>query len=389
MLVGAFYYSHLRWTEESNLSRALYNSLYLPTLSPVTHRTLSSVNATPSVPPFNHLVFGRERKITEILHQEKMRNSKLSKDHRLGKKPKPSHNETKLEWLFENITNSESLDKTDDLDKTISIRTKNKTRLKEKFSEEALEIQLLDSLKGNISLLNNSDSGRNMSVLLGSPPKKNSSFIIAAIEENMQKIRTETEISLQRLSELSGYLKGSNSTDSKDAGALLRTVDDATHLEQNLGQQRDWILNLTNSVLDEKGDMERNLDGQQIIAKQIKELLQRSSTLEKLRLKYEAQRDMAPEEPVVSLENVMEKGLLKMHGGKSLTRQIAEMIGVSVPPKEPAPPATKIDGYYLIETRKVCIQGVLSVLSGTCSIFRLNKRCSYGAFMVGGCLSVV
>ncbi|XP_071847222.1 uncharacterized protein [Apostichopus japonicus] len=358
MLIGAFYYSHLRWTEETNISRALYNSLYLPTLSPVTHRTLSNVNATPSVPPFNHLVSGRERKITEILRQEKTSKVKSNKDHRVGRKTKPSKNETQLEWLFENINNSESLDRTDNLDKTASVRTNNKTRLKEKYSEEDLEIQLLDSLKRNISLLNNhSDSGSKMTVLLGSPPKKNnSSFIIAAIEENMQKIRRETEISLQRLSELSGYLKGSNSTNAKDAGALLRTVDDATHLEQNLGQQRDWILNLTNSVLDEKGDPESDLDGQQMIAKQIKELLQRSSTLEKLRLKYEAQRrDMVGEEPVVSLESVMEKGTWKMHGGKSLTRQIAEMIGVSVPPKEPAlkkSQATKKDGYYLIETRK-------------------------------------
>lgn len=361
MLIGIFYYSHVRWTEETNLSRALYNSLYLPTLSPVTHRTLTNANVTPSVPPFNHLVLGRERKITEILRQEKSRSMKASKDHRAGKKMKPPKSKAKLSWLLENISSSDNLEKSsENLDIRKSVRTNNKTRLKSVNNEEALEIQLLDSLKRNISLLNQSEalSEKNMTVLLGSPPKKNSSFIIAAIEENMQRIRKETEISLQRLSELSGYLQGGNSTDAKESGVLLRTVDDTSVLQRSLGQQKDWILKLTNSVL-ESGQKQSNMDGKQddriLQAKQLIELLEKNSTLEKLRLKYEAQRNMAKSDPVKNLERVMEKGI---SGGsvkdKSLTRQIADMIGVSVPPAVPKKQDKnhEKEGYYLIETRK-------------------------------------
>ncbi|XP_038056268.1 uncharacterized protein LOC119728205 isoform X2 [Patiria miniata] len=236
MLLGMAYYSHvyIQWRDDSHLLR-VYNSIFLPTPSPLLRQHYSRG------PPGN---------LTAPLFLQNMddlmiRTAKYNYDGRMpntGDYQLTKHNF--LELLNNNLTQF--------LIREPSIHVQNLSNSLRKVKNALLGINssrtTTPSTLGNSSLSNSSLSMDDGKVVLSpSYLVHNSTYLIAAIEKNMQKIREETEISLKRLIELNEIINAPNETFTKSlsllagdrsAGLAKLTNLSATHYASNTSRSQ-------------------------------------------------------------------------------------------------------------------------------------------------------
>ncbi|XP_033636931.1 uncharacterized protein LOC117297870 isoform X1 [Asterias rubens] len=238
MLMGMAYYSHVhvRWKDDSHLLR-VYNSIFLPTPSPLLRKhylKLPVENLT--VPLF-----------LQNMNDIQLRTARLKLD--ANPPDVVAYERTKfdlLELLNSNLSQF--------LLKEPSVQVQNLSNSLRRVKNALLGFN--DSRTtpgyGDINSLLNSSLGNTSSMvdkamLSQSDQFKNSSYLIAALEKNMQKIREETEISLKRLLELNEIINAPNETFSKDLSmhalasqselARLRNLSDTYALNRSRSQK--------------------------------------------------------------------------------------------------------------------------------------------------------
>lgn len=419
MLAAVVYYSHVRWKEDSHLIR-VYNSLFVyPSSVPVTRQTYNKNGQ--QVGPGRvggGLLHSKhfDRKLPEYLMEgidwqpfdPQTGRYRYKYDTRYPSPDGAGRTRESMAWLgLGNLTGDNTGDGGRTLFKDVFLPDGFTGNLSDYLSAMKLYQETIEKV---IKARTNPEAPGSTPLTIPDPEQlelgrklvlstsggqggahqdpdglqqTNSSVLLAAIEENMQQIRRETELSLQRLAELNNILNnapnGSMVASSKDSLLLGQLRLNASRLHQELLLGKSGLnLNLTqhNASLhymlglqgpDTKREQNMQMSGVDTIAEKP---MQRAPLVPpKDQLKTAPERPglwgyLTGGGPVLKQEDVGTKtgpggsGRQGAVGDKSIsaTRKAAETVKIEGDPdiiQRPPTQMPEVEGYYVLETRTV------------------------------------
>ena len=397
MLAAVVYYSRVRWKEDSHLIR-VYNSLFVyPSVVPVTRQAFRNGQQRPhSLLHSKHF----DRKLPEYLLEDiewqpfdtQSGRYRYRYDSRYANDNKRTRESAS--WVG-NVTEGarsrtmyEDVLVPDDFAGNLSDYLAAMKLYKETI-EKVVRARTNPEAPGSTPLtlpdrqqLEQLELGRKLvlSQQQGLPGNNSSASLLAAIEENMQQIRRETELSLQRLTDLTNILNSPNGSVSKDAALLGELRLNATQLQNELLLGRQAGYNLTNNVSlqymlaglnpsAENNNKEQNVNmqmrpavagvvrgGASAVGEKPMQNVQNTPPKD--------QAKSAPERPGLwgyltgggqVLKQTEPESQKKADKSISATRKAAETVKFEDPDivKKPPTQMPEVDGYYLLETRTV------------------------------------